>query len=153
MSLPRRRCSQQFALARRPRAAAKVVAHAAGPASAQAAQHHQQRVAADRGLAHRQHPAQDAESQPARRCRVLGVDLSAPSALDVGRRAAAQAALKAALNVTGRTGSDYRSRVWSLVAIESIIWVLNFPQKPPSLAVICAWVRLFLNQEEIYEVL
>ena len=84
---------------------------------------------------------------------VLGVDLSAPSALDVGRRAAAQAALKAALNVTGRTGSDYRSRVWSLVAIESIIWVLNFPQKPPSLAVICAWVRLFLNQEEIYEVL
>ena len=86
-------------------------------------------------------------------CRVLGVDLSAPSALDVGRRAAAQAALKAALNVTGRTGSDYRSRVWSLVAIESIIWVLNFPQKPPSLAVICAWVRLFLNQEEIYEVL
>ena len=82
MSLPRRRCSQQFAFARRPRAAAKVVAHAAGPASAQAVQHHQQRVAADRRLAHRQHPAQDAEepareaeSQPARRCRVLGVDL------------------------------------------------------------------------------
>ena len=52
-----------------------------------------------------------------------------------------------------RTGSDCRSRVWSLIAIESIIWVLNFPQKSPSLAVICAWVRLFLNQEEIYEFL